>query len=193
MMLSVAGAYTPISVSITVEGTVSINRRGLIRLSFILAAALSMPTAVMAQQKSLKDQLIGTWTFVSASDTNKDGTKTDRWDANAKGLAIFEANGRYSFMISRSDIPKFAIDNANQGTAEENRAAIRGVISHIGTWSVDEATKTLVTAIDASNFPNLNGISQKRIIGSLTGNELKYTNPASSTGAVSEVTWKRVP
>jgi hypothetical protein len=193
MMLSVAGAYTPISVSITVEGTVSINRRGLIRLSFILAAALSMPTAVMAQQKSLKDQLIGTWTFVSASDTNKDGTKTDRWGANAKGLAIFEANGRYSFMISRSDIPKFAIDNANQGTAEENRAAIRGVISHIGTWSVDEATKTLVTAIDVSNFPNLNGISQKRIIGSLTGNELKYTNPASSTGAVSEVTWKRVP
>jgi Lipocalin-like domain len=193
MMLSVAGAYTPISVSITVEGTVSINRRGLIRLSFILAAALSMPTAVMAQQKSLKDQLIGTWTFVSASDTNKDGTKTDRWGANAKGLAIFEANGRYSFMISRSDIPKFAIDNANQGTAEENRAAIRGVISHIGTWSVDEATKTLVTAIEASNFPNLNGISQKRIIGSLTGNELKYTNPASSTGAVSEVTWKRVP
>jgi Lipocalin-like domain len=193
MMLSVAGAYTPISVSITVEGTVSINRRGLIRLSFILAAALSMPTAVMAQQKSLKDQLIGTWTFVSASDTNMDGTKTDRWGANAKGLAIFEANGRYSFMISRSDIPKFAIDNANQGTAEENRAAIRGVISHIGTWSVDEATKTLVTAIDVSNFPNLNGISQKRIIGSLTGNELKYTNPASSTGAVSEVTWKRVP
>jgi Lipocalin-like domain len=193
MMLSVAGAYTPISVSITVEGTVSINRRGLIRLSFILAAALSMPTTVMAQQKSLKDQLIGTWTFVSASDTNKDGTKTDRWGANAKGLAIFEANGRYSFMISRSDIPKFSIDNANQGTAEENRAAIRGVISHIGTWSVDEATKTLVTAIDVSNFPNLNGISQKRIIGSLTGNELKYTNPASSTGAVSEVTWKRVP
>ena len=171
----------------------NVNRRGLIRLSFILAAALSIPTAVTAQQKSLKDQLIGTWTFVSASDTNKDGAKTDRWGANAKGLAIFEANGRYSFMISRSDIPKFAIDNANQGTAEENKAAVRGVIAHIGTWSVDEATKTLVTAIEASSFPNLNGISQKRIIGSLTASELKYTNPASSTGAVSEVTWKRVP
>jgi hypothetical protein len=162
------------------------------KLSIITALAISfLPGPVVAQQKSLKEQLVGTWTFVSAADTNKDGVKLDRWGPNAKGLAIFEANGRYSFMISRSDIPKFAVNNVNQGTAAENKAVVMGIIVHIGTWSVDETTKALTTNVEASSFPNLNGNSQKRVISSLTADELKYSNPSSTTGAKSEVVWKR--
>lgn len=144
-----------------------------------------------AQQKGLKEQLIGTWKFVSSIDTNKDGTKTDRWGANADGLAIFDPNGHYSFMISRSNIPKFAANNVMQGTAAENTAVIQGIIAHFGTWSLDEATKTLTTNIIAGSFPNLNGASQKRIIRSLTAEELKYTNPAASNGVTTDVVWKR--
>jgi hypothetical protein len=148
--------------------------------------------SAFGQQKSLKSQLIGTWAFVSATDTNKDGTKSDRWGPNPKGSIIFEANGRYSFMISRSDIPKFAANNVNQGTDAENKAVVKGVIANIGTWSVDEATKTLTTTIEAGTFPNLNGSSQKRIVSSINANEFKYTNPATTTGAVTEAVWKRV-
>ena len=168
------------------------NRRNILAIAAAAPLASAMlPAGAIAQQKTLKEQLVGTWTFVSAADTNKDGTKSDRWGPNAKGLAIFEANGRFSFMISRSDIPKFAANNVNQGTAEENKAVVHGIIAMIGTWSLDEASKTLTTNIEAGSFPNLNGNSQKRIITSLTPDELKYHNPATTTGAVTEAVWKR--
>jgi hypothetical protein len=166
------------------------NRRSILWAMTAFGLA-SLPGDALAQQKSLKEQLIGTWTFVSAVETSKDGTKSDRWGPNPKGLIIFDANGRYSFMISRSDIPKFAANNVNQGTAEENKSVVQGIIANIGTWSVDEASKTLTTNIEGGSFPNLNGNSQKRIIISLTADELKYTNPASTTGTVAEAMWKR--
>ena len=158
----------------------------------LLCAGVVFPMSdTVAQQKSLKDQLVGTWTFISAVETSQDGTKKDRWGPNPKGAFILDANGRYAFMIFRSDIRGFAIDNVNQGTAAENKAVVQGVIANIGTWSVDEATKTVTTNVEAGTFPNLNGRSQKRVIRSLTADELRYTNPASTTGAVAEAVWKR--
>ena len=160
--------------------------------AILLGLALALePTTGLAQQKSLKEQLTGIWTFGSALETSKDGKTSDRWGANPKGMIIFDASGRYSFMISRSDIPKFAANTVTQGTAEENKAVVHGIIVYIGTWSVDEGTKTLITNIEASSFPNVNGTSQKRIITSLTADELRYTNPAATTGTVAEVVWKR--
>ena len=169
------------------------NRRRLTELSVVtLLTLVSLPGAGFAQQKSLKEQLIGTWTYVSSINSSKEGVKSDRWGPAAKGLIIFAANGQYSFMISRSDIPKFAVNNVNQGTATENKAAVIGIISHFGTWSVDETTRTITTNVEASSFPNLNGNSQKRAISSLTSDELRYTNAATTTGEKSEVAWKRI-
>ena len=168
------------------------NRRYIISLSALTALGLALqPSNAISQQKSLKEQIIGTWTLVSSTQRTKEGVKSDRWGPNPRGRAIFEANGRYSFMIFRSDIPKFAANNMNQVTAEEAKAAIQGMTANYGTWSIDEATKTLTTNIEGSSSPNLNGGSQKRIISSLSTDELKYTNPASQIGSVDDVVWKR--
>ena len=168
------------------------NRRYIISLSALTALGLALlPSNAISQQKSLKEQLIGTWTLVSAAQVTKEGVKSDRWGPNPRGRAIFEANGRYSFMIFRTDVPKFASNNMNQVTAEEAKAAIQGMTANYGTWSIDEATKTLTTNIEGSSSPNLNGGTQKRIISSLSADELKYTNPASQIGSVDDVVWKR--
>lgn len=167
------------------------------RLNFIGLSALALlglallPGRAVSQQKLLKDQLVGSWTLMSATQMTKDGVKSDRWGPNPKGRAIFEADGRYTFMIFRSDVPKFASDNMNQVTAEESKAAVQGMTANYGTWSIDEATKTLTTNIEASSSPNLTGGTQKRIITSLSADELKYTNPASQIGTVDDVVWKR--
>src|SRR3954470_1964007 len=119
------------------------------RLSAILTLCLGLCGApAAAQQTALKDQLVGTWTMVST---------TSRFGPNAKGQMILLPNGRYSFMISRAELPKFVANNVNQGTAEENATAVKGAIANFGTWSVDEATKTLTTNVEASTYPNLNG------------------------------------
>lgn len=168
------------------------NRRNIISLSALAASGLALlPGNAVSQQQSLKDQLVGTWTLVSSAQTTKAGVKSDRWGQNPRGRAVFEDNGRYSFMIFRSDIPKFAVNNLTQGTAEENKAAIQGMTANYGTWSVDETTKTIITNVEAASFPNLIGGGQKRIISSITADELKYTNATSLIDTIDEAVWKR--
>jgi hypothetical protein len=168
------------------------NRRSILLLSAVaLCAGIAITSGAMAQQKSLKEQLIGSWIFVSSVDTNKDGKKSERFGPNAKGLLMFDASGHYSLLESRADLPRFSANNVTQGTAEENKAVLQGMIAHVGTWTVDEATKTLNTNIEAGVFPNLNGGTQKRTITLLTADELKYANPATTAGTSSEVVWRR--
>jgi Lipocalin-like domain len=132
------------------------NRRGILRLSTITMLAFALlPGSAMSQQKTLKDQLVGTWTFVSAMDVKPDGSTTNRWGSNPKGILVFDSNGHYSLTIMRSDLPKFAAKTADQGTADENKAVLQGMITHFGTYSVNDADKTLTTRVEGSSFPNL--------------------------------------
>jgi hypothetical protein len=164
----------------------------ILSLSTAIAFTLALlPTAAVSQQKTLKEQLVGAWTLVSIIATDKAGNKSDRRGPNPKGLLIFEASGRYSILTSRADLPNFAIDNVNQGSAEENKAVMTGMIANVGTWSVDEKTKTITTNVDAGSFPNLNGKTQTRVVSSLTPDELRYVNGASVSGTVDEATWRR--
>ena len=170
----------------------AMNRRSLFSLLAIAAFGLVMPpTVAVSQQKTLKEQLVGAWTLVSIIATDKSGAKSDRRGPNPKGLLIFEANGRFSLLTSRSDLPNFAINNVNQGTAEEYKAVMTGMIVNVGTWSVDETTKVITTYIEAGSFPNLNGNTQTRVISSLTADELRYVNGASVSGTSDEATWRR--
>src|SRR2546425_5930491 len=165
------------------------NRRNVLIVS-VLGLGL-LPGYAVAQQKSLKEQLVGTWTFVTSADVQKDGTKVDRWGPNPKGMLVFDANGRYVLVIHRSDLPKFAANRVDQGTAAENKAVMQGLIVTFGTYSVNEADKTLTTKVEGGSFPNFYGVNQRRTITSLNAEELKYTNPATSTGTSAQVTWKR--
>jgi hypothetical protein len=168
------------------------NKAHIITWSTIAALALALlPSAAVSQEASLKQQLIGAWTLVSIIATDKAGNKSDRRGPNPKGLLIFDASGKFSILTSRAELPNFAINNVNQGTAEENKAVMTGMIANVGTWTVDEKTKTITTHIDAGSFPNLNGKTQTRVISSLTADELRYVNGASVSGTVDEATWRR--
>jgi len=168
------------------------NRRGVFRtFVLLLLAATLVPSNAAGQQKSIKDQLVGTWLFVSANDVKPDGSKVDPWGPNPKGAAMYDANGRFTFMIMRSDLPKFSSNNRAQATAEEGKAVAQGMVAFYGTYTVNEAEKTLTTRIEGSSYANLIGAEQKRVITSLTGDELRYSNPATSTGTRAEAVWRR--
>src|SRR5262249_5062326 len=106
------------------------------------------------------------------------------------GLLIFSENGRYSSIIVRTDVPKFAANNRMQGTPEENSAAVRGGIGGFGTHTVDEAQKSVTVQFQASTYPNQGGTEQTRPIA-INGDELKITNPSSTYAGQTELTYKR--
>jgi hypothetical protein len=166
--------------------------KGIFTIFAAVALWVALTVTTMAQGKKIgKNQLVGTWTLVSADNMKADGSKVDVYGPNPKGILIFDRNGNYSLTITRSDLPKFTASTSDQGTAQENKAVLAGLITHFGTYSFNEADKTVTSQVVASSFPNLVGAEQKRIISSLTKDELTYTNPATATGTSATTSWKR--
>jgi len=147
--------------------------------------------AVAAQGSSpLRDQLVGTWIFVSSTSQRDDGSNT--WGANAKGQLIFMSNGRFSFQLMRGDRPRYKSNTRMRGSIIENQATSRGTLSYFGTYAVSDDDRTLAFNIESSSFPNFNDTVQKRII-TIVGDELRYENPAPSRGTTPTVlAWKRL-
>src|SRR5215212_6205524 len=85
-----------------------------------------LPVAAVAQQKTLKEQITGTWTVISNDSTATDGKKSQPFGPNPKGIQVFDASGQYVQIMSHPDVPKFKANNRQQGTPEENTAAVRG-------------------------------------------------------------------
>jgi hypothetical protein len=103
---------------------------------------------------------------------------------------MFDGTGHFSWHIIKPDIPKFAANNRLQGTAEENKATVQGVLSYFGTYTLDPDGNGMTVKITASSFPNFTGQTQKRKI-LLSGDELTVVNTAGASGGTAEVTWRR--
>jgi hypothetical protein len=164
----------------------------------ILAVAFALglvASATVAQPaKTLRDQLVGTWSFVIAEITTADGKKTLPFGDKPKGMLIFTADGHFSQVHVAGDLPKIASNNRLAGTDADNKAIVHGSLSLFGTYAVDEDKKTVTFKIEGSTFPNLAGVAQTRTIDLLTADEFRNTNPAASRDvpAVATNIYKRV-
>jgi hypothetical protein len=161
---------------------------------FALAAALiliaAFPTDSLSQTKSLKDQLIGTWIYDSGKGTREDGSAVER--PKSKGAVTYTSDGHFHFITVRSDAPKYASGDSARPSPEEAMAIASGVVAYTGTYTVDESSKTIHVNIETSSFPNLAGApNQRRIVTSITDDELKFTNPRTPAGVTLELVFKR--
>jgi hypothetical protein len=165
---------------------------GALRLFTCTMLLLPIMTAgAAAQQATLKDQLAGVWVLVFADNVAPDGTRRQVFGTNPKGIMMLDASGRYSEMIVSSDRPKFAANNRLKGTPDENQGVIAGTISAFGSWSVNEADKTIVMKIEASLFPNQDGADARRIVINLNADSLKIANPGAGAGGRAEAEYRR--
>jgi len=165
----------------------------------ILCAALativitSLPNAGISQQKALKDQLVGTWTLVSWEAVNVDGSIGVPIDGiDPRGQLIFTDNGRFSYQVI-TNIPKFKINDRLKATPEENNAVARGSLSQFGTFTVNETDRSFTLRIERSTFANQNDTdNNKRLVTSITADELKYSNFGRAAGGQNNTVWKRL-
>jgi hypothetical protein len=172
---------------------VKLPRRQFVGLAAGSAALPAVSRFALAQgtsQTSLNEQLVGTWSFVSSSAKRPDGTLL--WGENPRGLFIMTGTGHFSWQVFRSDRPHLASNNRLNATADELKALNQGALAYFGTYSVDEAEKTITFRTDASTYPNSEGEIIKRVITKLSPDEMVYTNPANTLGAQVEARWKRL-
>ena len=168
------------------------NKRAVFGLLPVMALGLTfLPGGAMAQQKSLKDQVVGTWTLVSWVQTLKDGTKNYRFGNSPKGVNTFSPDGHFTLIIMRSELPKISAGNPEKPTPAEAEAITIGSIAYFGTYTIDEAGKTLNLKLDGTTLVNQLSTEQKRVVTSISADEMKYANPVSVLGGNIEVAWKR--
>src|SRR5450755_4482250 len=109
--------------------SLAITTTALLCLAVTLSASDSL-----AQQKSLKEQLVGTWTLVSSDQILPDGSKLKQFGANPKGINVFDANGRFFLMIASADNSKIASKDPSRKTnSEEFGGLITESISYDAT------------------------------------------------------------
>jgi hypothetical protein len=160
--------------------------------SLLALAGLSVSFITSAfTQTTIPKELVGTWTIVSITQ-EQDGKKIDLYGPNPQGRAIRDADGHFSYIVTRGDLPKFA-SNRNSGTPEENKAVVQGSFAFFGTVTVNEAEKTYTIHTEVCTYPNWVGIERK-ISYAINGDEL-ITTASGSSGAVEgtvRVVYKRV-
>jgi len=165
------------------------------RLGVMLAVLAFMlglfPSQAISREKSLKSQLIGTWTLVSWDQTLADGSKNQRFGSNPKGINTFDAKGNFSLIIMRPDLPKISGGDPEKPTAEEAAAIAKGAIAYYGTYTVSESDRSISLKLTATTLANQLGVEQKRTVTSINAKEMKYSNPVSVRGGKIEVVWKR--
>lgn len=168
------------------------NRRIIFTLSGVIALGITLlPGSAVSQQKSLKDQLVGTWHAVSLTLTRTDGKKIQPFTEKIKGVLIFTADGHSALLNTSPGVPKIASNNRIDVTAEEAQAAYRGSYGYYGTYTVNDADKSFTISVLGSSFPNEVGTSTRRVVTSISADELKFTNPAGAGGGAVEAIWRR--
>ncbi len=83
------------------------------------------------------------------------------WGASPKGLFIITADGH--FFAGRCFVrtaPNFA--NRLTASPDEAKATMQGSLAYFGTYSVNEAEKTIVFKTGGSTFPHSEGETIKR-------------------------------
>lgn len=116
------------------------NRR-LFSLSAIVALGLAFqPGTAVSQIKSLKDQLVGTWTLLSYENTADDCSKKSVFGPQPVGILMLEATGHNAMLLTDPGRPKWKSNLRTTTTNEEFATAAKGLVAQFGTWSVDEGT-----------------------------------------------------
>jgi Lipocalin-like domain len=154
----------------------------------LYASALKPEAAVAEPDTSTRTRMVGTWTLISL--TGEDATKPGPFGTAPKGTMMVDADGHFSIIIRRADLPRIASNNRLTATPEEGQTIVKSSIGYFGTLTFNGGAE--VTAhIESSTFANADGENQRRVV-TFRDDEMEYANYQSSFGAsVAKALWRR--
>lgn len=141
--------------------------------------------------QNIKELLPGAWTFVAVIGEHADGSKSEPFGKDPKGVMIFTRDGHFSLFQSRAEVPRIASNDRAKATTDEAIGIVASSIAYYGTYEINETDKTLVVKIEGSTLANMSGQAQRRIITALSQDELRFTNPRTPAGVSLHTVWRR--
>ncbi|WP_372621059.1 lipocalin-like domain-containing protein [Falsiroseomonas sp.] len=163
-----------------------------LRLATLLLVAAFLPLDARAQTTSVRDGIVGAWSFVSVVSQADDGARGEPFGASPKGIMIFTPDGRFSLFQSSATVPRLAANDRARATPEEAMAVVRESIAYYGSYTVNETARELTLTIEGSTYTNLmGGAPQRRIITTMTRTDLAFSNPRTPSGVILHTVWRR--
>jgi hypothetical protein len=152
------------------------RREFVVLLSSTVFVPLSARAETAQASTTLAAKLVGAWQFMSSVNLRDDGSGSDRWGTNSKGMFMFGPDGHFTQVI----------------VGEESRLFGAKSFFAFGTYSVDEANHTITTRIEGSSIARLTGNVQVRKVTKLTEEKLSYVGVLNANGTKVEAEWRRM-
>ena len=143
----------------------------------------------MREQKPLAELIVGASALVSSTDIEPDGTRCQTWGPRPLGMYMFDAAGNFTQIVLRSDLPKAR--SREHISAAQAKAIASGSLAMFGTYTVDEAARTVNVRFAGSTFASLIGTEGKRSVTMISPDEMRFTNAGRVGGRRGESVWRR--
>jgi hypothetical protein len=150
---------------------------------------------VETMSTSVREQLPGVWDITHWSfRDDATGATSLQWNGTYKGRFMFDAQGRVSLHMMRTDRPgnrpSAGPNWAAELTPAEMLAILDGYLAYWGTYEVDEVARLITIHIDGCLRPGWLGVDQHRHY-ELTANPGEIVLVYNVPGAVHRLTWKK--
>ncbi|MFJ7684608.1 lipocalin-like domain-containing protein [Peribacillus butanolivorans] len=138
--------------------------------------------------KSMRDQVVGTWSLVSYETQDADGHVIYPLGKDAKGFIMYNPDGYMSAQLMASGRPAYQSGDLHTGTLEEMATAAHGYLAYSGQFEVDEENHQLIHHMDVSLNPTWLNQAQPRI-AKIEGDQVVIFNGLHPED---KLIWKRV-
>ncbi|HTF53191.1 MAG TPA: lipocalin-like domain-containing protein [Pseudonocardia sp.] len=131
-----------------------------------------------AENRSLRERLVGSWRLVSYEARQDDGRRVIYpLGKDARGYILYTPDGYMSAQIMQPDRPPYRAPDPSGGTLTESAQASRGYLAYSGPYHV-EGDSIVVHEPQVSLFPNwVDEIQSRRAVLSDRRLELSATEP----------------
>jgi hypothetical protein len=159
------------------------------------SAAAGQSSTSRAAEGDARSRFAGTWKLLTIERLGAKGEVLPPaqppafGSPNPVGFIVYDAAGYMGVTIMQSGRPKY---RGAQPTPEEAKGALLSFTSYFGTFTVNEAEKTVTHHVQGSLNPNNTGTDQKRAF-ELSGNRIVLKPPRRNDGIQLRLTWERVP
>lgn len=159
------------------------------------AAALGATLALPAPLRAQASKFVGAWKLVSYVTTDSSGAKRSPWAPNSPGLIAYFADGTMAAQLYDGRRAPLGQPVAS-AAPEVVRAALAGMASYFGTFTVDTVAKRVTHHVEGAYQPDWIGRDLVRSYRFVGANRLELTVVSNADGKVvangGVLTWERV-
>jgi hypothetical protein len=120
----------------------------------VISAALGISLVALPEHaESLMQQVSGAWTLTSGAEQMPDGSKKIPWSA---GNLILTPTGHFAIFV-------FGPDRQAEGPPDPRKPA-GPMVAYYGTFTADDAAKTLTYHVENASAPAFNGITRDQSV-----------------------------